>query len=230
MRRSELEQWHTLKEMEGVIKDFFDTTPRNGAFARRVGLGKDMAEEYVPLCILLRNLPSISHARLSPKSHGGPDADLRSRSGQERSIQITLAGASDQTYFNRQAALLRKPFFPSQKKTYNKRTGSLTASGRVLQAPAGVVRDCAGALVKAVENKQHDYSGTDYLLVVYEPSVLPRRLRTDAMRAIKHQLAIARTPWRFRKIFALIGDVVEQVAGEPRRLVKARQRGLSASR
>src|SRR4051812_9533887 len=123
MQRAQLEQWQTAKEMETLIHEFYESVPRDEAFARRIGLTKEMAEEYVPLEKLVRHLPSVRRARLLRKGHSGPDAELQVQSGEARSVQVTLAGASEQTYFNRQAALRRKPYFPTQRKAYNRRTG-----------------------------------------------------------------------------------------------------------
>lgn len=212
MQRSELEQWRTATEMEALVQEFYESVPRDHAFARRVGLPKDMAEEYVPLGKLVRHVPNVLRARLLPKSHAGADAELQFKSGPEQTVQITLAGASQQSYFNRRAALLGKPYFPNQAKVYDKRSRTLVPIGRMLQAPAGIVRNCAEAISQAVQRKQHDFSGTDYLLVVYEPGVLPRKLRGPAMRATRTALRRSSLSRRFNKICAVIGNDVGQVA------------------
>lgn len=211
MQRNELEQWHTAEEMEKLINEFYELVPRDDAFARRIGLPKDISEEYVPLWKLVRRWPRVTGARLLPKLHGGPDAQIRFQSGDERSVQITLAGASQQTYFNRQASLLRHPYFPYQVKAYDPRNRILSYRGRVLQSPEEIVHICVSAILEAVHRKQNDRSGTHYLLIAYEPGSLPHRLRTAAKRRTRVQVRRTAQGQQFRKVFVVVGDVVEEL-------------------
>ncbi|OGA06852.1 MAG: hypothetical protein A2W68_01305 [Betaproteobacteria bacterium RIFCSPLOWO2_02_64_14] len=75
-----------------------------------------------------------------------------------------------------------------------------------------MVRSCVKATVETVQHKQNDHSGTHYLLVVYEPGSLPRRHRTAAERGIRTQVRQAPQRQRFRKVFAVIGDVVKELS------------------
>ena len=213
MTRADLEQWRTAEQMAELIRQYDEDTVRDPMYARWPGVIKDFTEEYVPLWKLIRQWPRVVTACLAPKSHPGPDAWLRLVGGRERSVQITLAGIS---FCNRIAAVSRRVYFPDQAKTYERRTQSLQGSGRVLQAPAGLVKKHADAVVAAIARKRNDCSGTDILLVVHE-RVLPRRLRNaakhlvrarfkQAMARIRFKQAVARMS--YRATFVLCGDSV----------------------
>ena len=214
MTRADLEQWRTAEQMAELIRQFDEDTVRDPMYARRRGVIKDFTEEYVPLWKLIRQWPSVVTACLAPKSHPGPDAWLRLVGGRERSVQITLAGIS---FCNRIAAVSRRVYFPDQAKTYDRRTQSLQGSGRVLQAPAGLVKKHADAVVAAIALKhKKDYSRTDILLVVHE-RVLSRRLRNAAKHLVRarFKLAMARIRFKqavarmsYRATFVLCGDSV----------------------
>ena len=208
MNRADLEQWKSVKEMGNLIRQFDETAVRDLKFAGRRGLIKDMVEEYVPLWKLVRYWPSIGEVRLTSKTYAGADAWLRLAAGGERSVQITLADASEQSFFNRIASASRRPYFTDQLKTYDRRTQQLQGAGRVLQSPAGLIRRYADAFVSAVARKQNDCSGTDILLVVYERSVLPRRLRTAVKHAVQAKLKQKLLHQRFGAAFVLLGDSI----------------------
>jgi len=204
MDRLSLEQPHSPAEMERVIREHYGQASRQHLTSRR-GLAKDMAEEYVPLWQMVRRWPGIKAVRLTPKSHPGPDAWLTQASGKEMSVQVTLAGASEQDYFNRLAAEAGRAYFPEQWKTFDRREHRLSSSGRALRAPKGIVQHCAHAVVAAAEHKGCKAANADVLLVVYERGLAPRRLLTAAKRAIDKQIAESFSRAVFKSIFVNLG-------------------------
>jgi hypothetical protein len=201
--RVDLEEWKTPEEMAQLIENAFHES-RALSLARREGFVKDIAEEYEPLWRLIRHWPAPTTARLAPKAHGGPDAYVRLKV-RDLSVQITLAGASEQTFLNRLAALGGRPYFPAQTKQRIRGQYQVRSSGRALQAPAGLIRSNADAIIRAIEEKRLDFSKTDLLLVAIDEYV-PRRFRKAIKRATRARMS-SLSPSPYGLICAVVGDL-----------------------
>jgi len=211
VRRSDLEQWRTADEMAELVHEFDRSAERGEGFAKPAGLIKDIEEEYVPLWNFVRHWPRVKNVKLLPKNHEGADALIQMQDGTTRSVQITLAGFTQQSHFNRSSSNLRKIYFPYQSKTYDKRTGVMTTSGAASRSPVGIVLKRANAVIKAINDKQNDYSKTDILLVVHERKLLPTRLRRAANRKTQFFFEQNVNHPRFFTVFVLDGNSLQRL-------------------
>lgn len=153
----------------------------------------------------MRYRPYVAVAWLTPASNGGPDAWIETTCEKRISLQITLAGTSQQSYFSRLTALQDAPYFPYQMKSYDARHRIVRASGRALQAPKQIVDRHVSAVVSGIRNKRLEFPHTDTLLVASEHPVLPKRLRNAVKKMLRLEFMRRCSHIRFRNVIVLLG-------------------------
>lgn len=210
-QRSDLEQWRTADEMAKLVHEFDRSAERGEAFAKPDALIKDIEEEYVPLWNFICHWPCVEKAKLLTRNHGGADALIQMQGGTIRSVQITLAGFTQQSHFNRLCSTLGRLYFPAQRKAYDKRMGTMITSGRASQSSAGLVMKRASDVIKAINDKRNDCSKTDILLVVHERKLLPTRLRAATKRATQSLFWRNVMHPRFSTVFVLDGNSCQRL-------------------
>lgn len=167
-QRSELEQVRTLAEMQ-TIRDIFTNDHaayRNAEVLRRKGIAKVIIEEYLPLLLLIQNIPGARRASLTSESNPGPDAVLLFDDESEATVQITSAGENKTTAQQRELLSNGQVVFANQGTNRDPRTGKIKQTGRMLTTRTGYTQAAIDEVVSAIERKaQTDRSDTDLLLI-----------------------------------------------------------------
>ncbi len=166
LTRRHLESWQSLEDMHKIIQLFCDPEVfTDQDVHRRIGIAKDMLEEFVPLYRLAAYLRA-SRARLTPEGSQGPDAIIEFSHGRRISAQITVADQSYQEAMNRELLAKGRIVFPFTKKDRDPRTRHITESGHMLQSKEGMLREKVNRVIGAIRAKiAKFYAGTDCLLV-----------------------------------------------------------------
>jgi hypothetical protein len=167
-QRSELEQLRTLAEMQ-TIRDMF--TNDHAAYPstevlRRTGISKVMIEEYLPLLLLVQNIPGVRLASLTRESNPGPDAILLFDDGSQATVQITCAGENEITALQRELLNDGQVVFANQATNRNPTTREITQTGRILTTRTANTHAAIDEVRSAIEKKTRTYrSGTKLLLI-----------------------------------------------------------------
>lgn len=203
--RTALEEKRKPAEMGALLERFDEKFQRNKEWAKRKGIRKDIEEEYRQLYYFVRCRPKIKLVWLESIGNGGSDAGFETEDGRIYSVQITLADAGRQAYYNRKISLQNRPYFPIQTKRINSRTDEIETWGRALESPTGRVKSRTQALSDALERKRKDFSRTDVLLVVFETPVLPKKLLPAVKRESQKAWCVTSHSLQFREIYILHG-------------------------
>jgi hypothetical protein len=166
--RRVLEEAQTFDEMRLIAKQVLeDRTKYSDREIRcRVGVIKELIEEYLPLIQLVRVLPGFTAARLTPQSHEGPDAFLSMSDGSELGVQITIAGETHSTALQREMLARGEMVFPAQSASRKKHTGSIEATGRIVTTKAANTKELIRDVIGALKKKRDCYrSGSQILLI-----------------------------------------------------------------
>ncbi len=167
IKRADLEIPRTPEEMGKFIAVYeldVDTYSNEDVHLRK-GVLKDFLEEYCPLYTLVRNLPNIRTARLTPKSNEGPDA-IVSTGENELTVQITRADESYKRALSREFLSKQRAVFATSNITRNKKTREIHQTGRVLTTRKSRLKEHVGNIASAIQRKCGNFhEGTDALLV-----------------------------------------------------------------
>jgi len=133
---------------------------------RRVGVVKDLIEEYLPLVTFSRTIFNFSSAKLTALSHAGPDAFVTLNNGEVLGVQITTAGENYATSLHRELLARGSVAFPQQNAIRTRIDNRIHISGRILSTKSAntdrVVRD----VIYAIQKKRKTYrTGTQILLI-----------------------------------------------------------------
>lgn len=166
--RIELENPRTPDEMEDLLRSYAEDreTYPDEVVHRRIGIIKDLIEEYQMLYAFARYLDNTRTARLSPQSNQGPDGIVEIESRQEFAVQITVANQSRQEALTRELLSREQPAFASTEKRKDRRTDPVVEHGRALTTREARLRRHVQDVVTAIEKKiENFHEGTDTLLV-----------------------------------------------------------------
>lgn len=166
--RSILEQARPFKEMCSIVSQFLDDPAicSDCEVQYRVGVIKDIVEEYVPLIQLAKVLPGFISARLTPPSYTGPDALLLMSNGSELGVQITIAGEGYSTALQREMLTRGKIVFPNQSAYRDKSTKDIKTSGRILTTRSSNTQKMICEVIFALEKKRSLYRSGSHLLLI----------------------------------------------------------------
>jgi hypothetical protein len=205
-QRSELEQFRTPAEMQ-TIRDTF--TNNHAAYPstevlRRTGISKVMIEEYLPLLLLVQNIPRVRLASLTRESNPGPDAVLLFDDGSQATVQITSAGENKTTALQRELLRNGKVVFENQPTNRNPRTHEITQTGRVLVTRTGYTQAAIDEVLSAIERKTlTDRSDTNVLLIKMHRSEVTM---TEEWREQLRVAVFARPDLRYESIYVVIDN------------------------
>jgi hypothetical protein len=173
--RHELEQLKTREEMQSIIHVYCDPSAfTDEEVLRRRGICKVMAEEYIPLCALLKNFPEAK-ARLTTASLDGPDAVINCPDGTEFSVQIVTAYTGYDDAIRREILSQGRPSFSTRSRLRNPTTKDVEESqSGFLSTPAARSARVVLGIKCALQKKMENYKpGTDALLICAEVSLSP---------------------------------------------------------
>lgn len=196
-QRSELEQFHTLAEMQTIVDTFTnDHAEYPSAEVRRSrGIPKVMAEEYFPLLLLARNIPSVISARLTTKSNPGPDAVLLLDGGYQQTVQITCVGKNKSTALQRELLNDGQVVFATQAANRDSRTRKITQTGRSITTRTASTLTAIEEVLFAIKKKNDKYrTDTKLLLINMHRSETTLLVGWREMLRIKVS-ALANTPY-----------------------------------
>lgn len=166
--RKILENPQSLESMRSIIDRVTDDRENfpDERIHRRVGIVKDIVEEYIPLLKLSRTLNNFRSARLTPASLSGPDALITLADGMELGVQITTAGETTSTALHRKMLARSEVVFPNQTAERNKIAKEIMVSGRVLSTRPGNTKQLIHDVGAAVERKCRAYRNGSQILLI----------------------------------------------------------------
>lgn len=166
--RKFLEQSKPLEEMRLITREFLENSAiySDQEVQHRIGVIKDVVEEYVPLIQLARALPDFISARLTPPSCAGPDALLLMSDGSEIGVQITIAGENYSTALQREMLARGEIIFPNQSARRDKATNNIQTKGRILTTKSANTKNMICEVIFALEKKRSSYREGSHILLI----------------------------------------------------------------
>jgi hypothetical protein len=132
----------------------------------RIGVIKDLVEEYVPLIQLARTLPNFISKRLAPPSCAGPDALLLMSDGSEIDVQITTDGENYSTALQCEILACKEIIFPNQSACRDKAKNNVQTKGRILTTKFAITKNMISAVIFAFEKKRGSYRDGSHVLLI----------------------------------------------------------------
>lgn len=210
MERAKLEKPASICEARMVAKQFHD---RNGEFSdadvhQRIGIAKDVIEEYLPLLRLAQTLKLVRSIRLFPQSNQGPDGEIRFWWRYPSKVQITCAAEDYQTALMREKLANNEPVFRHQSHCRKNRE-RIEASGIALIAPEADVKQRQTRILAAIDRKENNYyPGIDTLLVLDELANFMHlsELHNEVCRTMSGRIDLS-----YKRIFVVYGIKAKRV-------------------
>jgi len=166
--RAALEAPRSLDEMEALLHVFINDREKiaDSDIYRRVGVVKDLIEEYLPLVTFSRTILNFSSANLTAPSHAGPDAFVKLSNGEVLGVQITTAGENYTTSLHRELLARGSVVYPKQNAIRSRIDNGIHVSGRILSTKSSNTDRVVLDVISAIQKKRKTYrAGTQILLI-----------------------------------------------------------------
>lgn len=154
INRSSLENWILLSDASNLVDEFFGdriTYPDSDFYSRKRGVNQVIPEEFYPLLLLAKHLPTATSVRLSPNSLSGPDGAILLEDESEITIQVTMSHERSDGYKIRQSL---RDYGTWSSKVFNTND---------------VIKQRLERILDAIKDKEANFhAGTDMLLIVDE--------------------------------------------------------------